>query len=98
VAVDDRNAIATGAHARRERLDGVAFQLAEQLERLLFHLLFFVADVGNDVVEDVHGGHAGIARAADGLHGGGEDLLDAEEVVNGLEREHRTHGWCSWSW
>ena len=91
VAVDDRDAIATGAHARSERLDDVAIELAQQLEHLLFHLLFFVADVGNDVVEDVHGGYAGIARAADGLHGGGKDLLDSKAIVDGLESQHRAH-------
>ena len=59
VAVIDRHAIATGAHARGERRDRVAVELAQQLERLGFHLFFFAADVGNDVVEDVHRGTPG---------------------------------------
>jgi hypothetical protein len=80
------------AHARGQRLDGVAFELAQQLQRLLFHLLFFAADVGNHVVENVHRRHAGIARAADGLHGGDKDLLDAEALLDGLERHHQADG------
>ena len=98
VAVFDGDAIAAGADARGERRDGVALELAQQLERLGFHLLFFAADVGNDVAEDVHRRHAGIARAADGLHGGDKDLLDAEALFDGLER-HAPGRWSSsWDW
>ena len=77
---------------------GVAFELAEQLERLRLHLFFFVADVGDDVAEDVHGGHAGIAGAADGLHGGDKDLLDAEALFDGLEGHAPGRWWSSWGW
>ena len=39
-----------------------ALELAQQLERFLFHLLFFFGNEGNDVVEDVHGGTPGYPR------------------------------------
>ena len=98
VAVDDRHAIAVALMRAARGVDSMAFELAQQLEHLLFHFLFFVADVGNDVVEDVHRGYAGIAGAADGLHGGDEDLLDSEAIFDGLEG-HAPDPWSSsWSW
>ncbi len=70
----------------------MAVEVAEQFERLGFHLFFFAADVGDDVAEDVHRGHAGIAGAADGLHGGDEDLLDAEAFFERLESHDQADG------
>ncbi len=53
VAVFDGDAVAVRADARGRGLHGVSRQRAEQLQRLVLHLLFFVLDVGNDVAEDV---------------------------------------------
>ena len=74
MAVHHRHAIAVRAHLGGQRLDVVAAEFAQDLLRLLLHLLFFAADEGNHVAHDVHGGHAGIAGAGDGLHGGGDRL------------------------
>ena len=41
---------------------------AEQLQRFLFHLLFFFRDVGNYVAQNVERSDTGISRATDGLH------------------------------
>ena len=73
VAVHHRHAVAVRAHLGRERLDAIAVELAQDLLRLLLHLLFFAADEGDHVAHDVHGGDARIAGARDGLHGGGDD-------------------------
>jgi len=35
---------------------------------------------GDHVAHNVHGGHAGVARARNGLHGGGDHLRDAERL------------------
>ena len=92
VAVFDGDAVAVGADLCRKRGDVVAIEMAEELERLGFHLLFFAADVGDDVAEDVHRRYAGIARAGDGLHGGDKDLLDAEALFEGLEGQNESDG------
>ena len=68
VAIDHRHAIAVRADLGGQRLDVVAGEIAQDLLRLLLHLLFFAADERNHVADDVHGRHAGIARAGDGLH------------------------------
>ena len=65
------------------------FELAEQFLGLLFHLFFFIADVGDHVAEDVERGHAGISRAAHGLHGDGHHGFEAELLVKGRQREHQ---------
>ncbi len=87
VAVHDGHAVAVRAHRRGEIADTVSVEVAEDLLRLLLHLLFFAADEGDHVPHNVHGRHARIARAGDGLHRGGDDLRDAE----GLERR-QPHG------
>ncbi len=78
VAVDHRDAIAVRADVGGQRLDAIAAEFAQDLLRLLLHLLFFAADEGDHVADDVHRGHAGVAGAGDGLHGGGDDAGDAE--------------------
>ena len=73
MAIHHRHAVAVRADLGGQRLDVVAREVAQDLLRLLLHLLFFAADEGNHVAHDVHGRHAGIARARDGLHRGGDD-------------------------
>ena len=78
VAVHHRHAIAVRADLGGQRLDVIAAEIAQDLLRLLLHLLFFAADEGDHVGDDVHGRHARIAGAGDGLHGGGDHARDAE--------------------
>ena len=80
VAVFHRDAVAVCADPCRERRDVVAVEMAQQFQRLGFHLFFFAADVRNHVAQDVHRGHAGIARARNRLHRGHKNLLDAEAL------------------
>ena len=68
VAVHHRDAVAVRAHLGGEIAYVAAVELAEDLLRLLLHLLFFAADEGDHVADNVHGRHARIARARDGLH------------------------------
>ena len=75
-----------GAHV--ERLDAVVAvdEVTEYLEYFPLHFFFFAGDVGNDVVEDVEGGYAGVACARDGLHGGDDARLDrAKRFFEGAE-------------
>ena len=64
----------------------------QQFARLLFHLFFFLGDVGDDVAENVERGHAGIARAADRLHGHDHHLLQAEALFQRRQRHHQADG------
>ena len=52
---------------------------AEDFERFPFYFFFLALDVGDDVVEDVEGGNAGVACAGDGLEGGDDDGFDGAE-------------------
>ena len=74
VPIHHRHAIAVRAHLRRQRLDVIADEVAQDLLRLLLHLLFFAADERDDVADDVHRRHARIARAGDGLHRGDDHV------------------------
>src|SRR5204862_306251 len=67
VAVDDGNAIAVRAHPGRQRLDVIAGEGAEDLLRLLLHLLLFAADIRDHVGVDVHGRDDQLGRAVAGL-------------------------------
>ena len=87
--IDDRHPIARRRHAERlarahiKRLDAIVpvDEAPEDLEGLPLHLLFFAADEGNDVVEDVEAGYAGVSRTRDGLHGGDQRLFRARGGV-----------------
>ena len=70
--------------------------LAEEFLGFLFHFFFFVLDEGDHVAEDVERGHAGISRAADGLHGDGHDGLEAELLVQRRERQNQADGGTVW--
>src|SRR5207248_4955010 len=78
VPVHYRYAIAVRADLRRQRLDVVALEIAQDLLRLLLHLLLFTTDERHHVADNIHGGDARIARAADRLHRAHQDLGDAE--------------------
>ena len=97
VAVDHRHAIAVGADLGGQRLDVVAREIAQDLLRLLLHLLFFAADEGDHVAHDVHRRHAGIARAGDGLHRGDDHFRDAE-LLERSESHRRGRWWSSSGW
>ena len=87
VTIHHRYAIAVRADFRVQRTESVAREIAEDLLRLLLHLFFFAADERNHVGIDVHGSHARITRARNGLHGGSDHARDAEL----LQRRQR-HG------
>ncbi len=67
--------------------DAVTREVAQDLLRLLLHLLFFAADERNHVGVDVHRSDARITRAGNRLHGGHDHARDAEL----LQRRER-HG------
>ncbi len=73
MSVLDRDAIAMGADGELGGNDFAALEFAEEFAGLFLHLLFFVLDEGHDVAQDVQRGDAGIARAADRLHGHGKN-------------------------
>ena len=63
VAIDDRYAIRVGRNLDG-RIDDVRFiQLAQHLARFRLDLGLFARNVGDDIIDGVEGGHAGIARA-----------------------------------
>ncbi len=80
-------AIAVRADFGRQRLNAVAGKSAHDLLGLLLHLLFFAADERNYVAQDIHGRHAWITGARNGLQGGRDDPRDAE-----LLQRRQTHG------
>ncbi len=86
VAVDDGDAVAVRADLGVEQAGTLLCRLtaAEQLADFFLQLFFFVLDERDDVAEDVERSDAGIARAGDGLHGGDEELLDAEALFERL--------------
>src|ERR1035438_6493050 len=87
-----RDAITLRTHGKRSRNDTAAFERAKQLLRLLFHLLFFVLDVGDDVAEDVEGRDSWISGAAHGLHRYCHDGFELETTMEGSQREHQSNG------
>jgi len=71
---------------------GMTLQPSQELQGLGFHLFFFAADVGDDIAQNIHRWHAGVACAGNGLHGGDKDLLYAEALLDGLERHDEADG------
>ena len=65
----------------------------KDLACLPLDLLLLPTDVGDDVVEHVHGGHAGIAAARDGLKGRDDDSGNgAKCILECLERDNEAGG------
>src|ERR1035437_6268176 len=89
VSILHRHAIRVRAHDERRRLDGRSYEASEHLLHLALDLRLFIADIGDDVAEDVERGNAGIARAGDRLHRGDEHRLQSEPLV---QRRHRHRG------
>jgi len=92
VAFENGNAIAVGTQAQAGVDEARAIPFAEQLLRLGLHFFFFSADERDDVGVDIHGGHAGIARAGDGLERDREDLFETEGVSERLQDEDQASG------
>src|SRR5580704_16710960 len=92
MSVFDRDTIAMRRHAKAGVVHMVAIELAEEFAGLLLHLFFFFGDVWNYVAQNVERGHAGIARAAHGLHGRYEERLDTEFLMQRSERDHQANG------
>ena len=72
---------ATGRANHEIRRPVLAVPGAEELARLLGHLLLFSADEGNDVIDHVERRHARVAGAGDGLHGRDHDRIEPEGVL-----------------
>src|ERR1035441_1464940 len=85
-------AIALRAHGKRCGTDAAAFERSEQLLRLLFHLLFFVLDVGDDVAQDVERRNAWVSSSANGLHRYCHDGFELETTMEGSERNYQSNG------
>ena len=69
--------VAMRADLGRQRFDMIAAQGAQNLLRLLLHLLFFAADEAESRCAMMSmEGTPGIAGAGDGLHGGDDDALE----------------------
>lgn len=92
VAVHDGDAVAGGGDAEGGLLgEGCprVVEGAEDLAGLGLELVLLAADEGHDVVDDVHGAHARVARARDGLHGDDADGgYGAEGGLEGGEGPH----------
>src|ERR1039458_4572424 len=91
VAIFHRNSIAVCRHAKGCRFDPLVGQFTEKFAGLLLHLFFFLGDVGNDVAENVERSYSRITCAADGLHGGNEQGLDAEFLMQRRQRHHQSN-------
>ena len=89
VAVHDGDAVAL----RRDHDLGVRHAVraegAQQLARLDGHLLLFPTDERHHVAQGVQRRHAGVAGAAQRLHGHHVRGLNPERVVERLERHHQ---------
>lgn len=101
MAIDDGDAVAGrrdaegmgSVHVEGELAVVVLDDAAEDLEGLPFDLFFLAGDVGDDVVGDVEGGDAGVARAGDGLHGGDDARVEgSERALEGTEGDDEAGG------
>src|ERR1035438_4982669 len=87
-----RYAITLRAHRKRCGNDAAAAECPEQLQRLLFHLLFFVLDVWDDVAQDIERRDSRISGAAYSLHRYCHDGFELETTMEGSQREHQSNG------
>src|SRR5581483_1096660 len=83
VSVLDRYAVGVRADHERRVLDGAIMEAAEHLLDLAFDLRLFLADVRNDVAENVERRYAGISGARNRLQRGSKYRPDAEPLVQG---------------
>lgn len=96
VAVDDRDAVASGADDNLGAVGvsrSLGIDVSENLARLPLNLLLLAADVGDDVINHIERGDTGVATSGNGLEGGNMNGGDgAEGVEEGLERDDETGG------
>ena len=91
VAVQDGDTVAGGGYPQPFLLDessAAGIDTAQDLPGLRLELVLLALDEGDHVINHIHAAHAGVARAADGLHGHdahGADL--AELSLEGGERD-----------
>src|ERR1043165_1328410 len=76
----------------RRWFDLLAGKAAENLRGFSLDLLFFTADVRQDVVENVERGNAGVARAWECLQGGRDDGGNTERRLQRRECEDEHDG------
>src|SRR5438128_391906 len=93
MALDHRDAGARRAHVGGMRLDAALAEPAEDLPRLRRDLLLLLRDVRDHVVDDVEREHARrAAGAGQSLQRRHEHTLDAERVLERLQRDHEPDG------
>ena len=85
MALDYRYAGARGANLHPSRPDPGAVHATEELGRFLDDLRLLAPDEGDHVLRDVERGNAGVARAADRLHGDHVHVGHPEGVMQRLE-------------
>ncbi len=71
-------------------------QRAQNFSRLGLEFFFFSRNVGDHVIHRVKRRHTWVTRAGKSLHRYNAGGLDAESIVNGLEREHQASGRTIW--
>ena len=77
----DRNAVAMGRHAQRERRHATVVISPKQPARFGDHLLFLIADKRHNIAENVERSHARIARPRDRLHRRHKQAIETERVL-----------------
>ena len=63
----------------------------QQLAHLFLQLLFLVLDERHHIAQNVQRSHAGITRSAHRLHGRHKQALDAEALLQRLQRQHQAN-------
>src|SRR5215469_2508461 len=87
----DGHAIALNAYLERSRSKPATVGLPEHLTRFLFHFVFFIGDVGNDIAQNVERCDTGVSRTTHRLHGYSHYRLDFITLVERCQREHEAH-------
>lgn len=97
VAIDNGDTVAGGRDLEllfgdNVEGDAVGSNVGKNLAGLPLELIFLAANVGNQVVKDIHGGNAGgKARTGNGLHGGNNHGGDGTKLfLESLERDNHT--------
>ncbi len=85
------HAVAVRAHLRVQQLHASAGKPTQQLAHLFLQLLFLVLDERHHVAQNVQRSHAGITRSAHRLHGRHKQALDAEALLQRLQRQHQAN-------
>src|SRR4051812_40315913 len=97
MSISHGNPIAVGADDEIGIANGLPIKGSKKLMGLLlFNLVFFTADVGDYIVEDIHAADTGITGAADRLHGDNEKFGDAKAHMQRMQRAYQMCGGAIW--